>query len=145
MFGINKYILEPESANIWLTGTFCLSKEQKTLQKLGQKPPNGTKGPQNLSARAWLYITTCHNTQVLFKQQNLIKADGPYRIIYYYEEYLWTNSHWFIARTLKAVKAKADILTKQNNTWRWPWLGCRQSKTTSLYRDELEGLNLQDY
>ena len=85
---------------------------QKTLQKLGQKPPNGAKGPKNLSVRAWLYITTSHNTQVLFKQHNLIKADGPYRIIYYYEEYLRTNSHWFIARTLKAVKAKADILTK---------------------------------
>ena len=105
MFGINKYIFKPESANIWLTGTFCLSKEQKTLQKLGQKPPNGAKGPQNLSARAWLYITTCHNTQVLFKQQNLIKADGPYSIIYYYEELLWRKS---------SVLSPSDYFRKKN-------------------------------
>ena len=30
----------------------------------------------------------------------------------YYEEYLHSNSHQFIARNFKAVKAKAEILTK---------------------------------
>ena len=109
-------------AHFWLIGTwwykqvYTQDEAYKHLVVRGILPlkraEDSAKGPQKLSSRAWLYSMTCNNIQVLFKRQNLIKAGGQYSVISYYEEYLRTNSHWLIARTLKAVNAKAVILTK---------------------------------